>query len=185
MKTIKNHVNGILNRQVLVLNQNYHPLLVCTARRAISLAYLGKVEIIEKYRETVHSPSIAMPLPSVVKLDRFIHVRESSIVLSRRNILKRDRHQCQYCERRSVPMTLDHIIPKERNGPDSWENLVCCCHTCNRAKGNRTPEQAGMKLMRRPKKPTRIHYIRQFVKREQSSWRPYLYMEPMRTGAFA
>jgi 5-methylcytosine-specific restriction endonuclease McrA len=114
MKTIKNHVNGILNRQVLVLNQNYHPLLVCTARRAISLAYLGKVEIIEKYRETVHSPSVAMPLPSVVKLDRFIHVRESSIVLSRRNILKRDRHQCQYCERRSVPMTLDHIIPKER-----------------------------------------------------------------------
>jgi len=82
-------------------------------------------------------------------------------------------------------MTLDHVIPKERNGPDTWENLVCCCHTCNRAKGNRTPNEAGMKLMRPPKKPTRIHYIRQFVKREQSAWRPYLYMEPIRTRALA
>ena len=185
MDRVKKHMNGILNRQVLVLNQNYHPLLVCSARRAISLAYLGKVEVIEKYREMVHSPSVAMPLPSVVKLDRFVREKESNIVLSRKNILKRDRHQCQYCGRRSVPMTLDHVVPKERGGRDSWENLVCCCHTCNRAKGNRTPDEAGTKLMRRPKKPTRIHYIRQFIKREQSAWRPYLYMEPMKSGALA
>ena len=77
-------MHGILNRQVLVLNQNYHPLLVCSARRAILLVYLGKVEVIEKYRETVHSPSVVIPLPSVVKLDKFIKVKENNIVLSRK-----------------------------------------------------------------------------------------------------
>ncbi len=137
-------MNGILNRQVLVLNQNYHPLLVCSARRAISLAYLGKVEVIEKYREMVHSPSVAMPLPSVVKLDRFVRVKESNIVLSRKNILKRDRHQCQYCGRRSVPMTLDHVVPKERGGPDSWENLVCCCHTPSLEKQTRPQRDTAL-----------------------------------------
>ena len=178
-------MHGILNRQVLVLNQNYHPLLVCSARRAILLVCLGKVEVIEKYRETVHSPSVVIPLPSVVKLDKFIKVKENNIVLSRKNILKRDRHQCQYCGRRSLPMTLDHVVPKERGGPESWDNLVCCCHACNRSKGNRTPDEAGKKLLRYPKKPTRIHYIRQFIKRDQCAWRPYLYMEPMKKGALA
>ena len=76
-------------------------------------------------------------------------------------------------------MTLDHILPKERGGSDSWENLVACCLECNRKKGNRRPVEAKMPLIRRPKKPNRIYYIRQFVKREQTAWRPYLYMEPL------
>lgn len=177
LKSLKRHGNGILNREVLVLNQNYQPLLVCTAKRAVCLIYLGKVEVIENYRDFIHSPTVVLPLPSVIKLDRFVKVKGNDIVLSRKNILKRDQHKCQYCGRPSVPMTLDHVIPKERGGSDSWENLVCCCHTCNRKKGNRTPENAGMPLLRSPRRPTRIHYIRQFVKKEQEAWRPYLYME--------
>ena len=177
MKGLKRYGNGILNREVLVLNQNYQPHLICTAKRAVCLIYLGKVQVIENYRDFVHSPSLVLPLPSVVKLHKYINVRGSDIVLSRKNILKRDGHRCQYCARRSVPMTIDHVMPKERGGGDTWENLVCCCHACNRRKGNRTPEESGIPLLRRPRKPNRIYYIRQFVKKEQSSWRPYLYME--------
>ena len=178
MKSLRRYANGILNREVLVLNQNYQPHLICTARRAICLIYLGKAEVIENYREFVHSPSIALPLPSVVKLAKFVRVRGNNIILSRKNILKRDQHRCQYCGRRSVPMTVDHVLPKERGGRDTWENLVCCCHPCNRKKGNRTPAEAQMPLLGRPRKPNRIHYIRQFIKKEQQAWRPYLYMEP-------
>ncbi|MFQ6607531.1 MAG: HNH endonuclease [Fidelibacterota bacterium] len=179
MKTLKRKGNGILNREVLVLNQNYQPLLVCTARRAICMMYLGKVELVETYRDFVHSPSVVFPLPSVIKLGQYIHSHKNDIVLSRKNVLKRDQHQCQYCGRKSVPMTLDHVLPKERGGSDSWENLVSCCQECNRKKGNRTPEEAKMPLLRHPKKPNRIYYIRQFVKKEQTAWRPYLYMEPL------
>lgn len=168
---------GILNREVLVLNQNYHPHLICTAKRAICLIYLGKVEVLENYRDFVHSPRLTFPLPSVIKLEKYVTVRGNDIVLSRKNILKRDQHQCQYCGRRSVPMTIDHVIPKEKGGKEAWENLVCCCHSCNRKKRNRTPEEARLSLLRNPRKPNRIHYIRQFVKKEQSSWRAYLYME--------
>ena len=185
LKSIKKPIRSILNREVLLLNQNYHPLLICTAKRAISLAFLGKVKIVENYKESVKSPSLTMYLPSVVKLDRFIQVKDNKIVLSRRNILKRDEHQCQYCLRKSIPMTIDHIIPKEKKGPDSWENLVACCHNCNRRKSNRTPEGAEMKLIRKPKQPNRIHYIRQFVKRDQSNWKPYLYMEETRLRGIA
>ena len=161
------------------MNQNYQPLLVCPARLPICLMYLGAVELVERYRAFVHSPSVVFPLPSVIKLAQYIRTQKNDIVLSRRNILKRDQHQCQYCSKRSVPMTLDHILPKERGGSDSWENLVACCQECNRKKGNRRPVEAKMPLIRRPKKPNRIYYIRQFVKREQTAWRPYLYMEPL------
>ncbi len=177
MRHLKRNGNSILNREVLVLNQNYQPLLICTAKRAICLEYLGKVSVIENYREFVHSPSVTLQLPSVIKLDRYINIKNNDIILSRKNILKRDRHQCQYCGRKSVPMTLDHVIPKELGGKDIWENLVCCCHVCNNKKGNRLPEEAKMPLIRRPQKPNRIYYIQQYVKRSQSAWRPYLYMD--------
>jgi len=185
LKSIKKPIRSILNREVLVLNQNYHPLLICTAKRAISLAFLGKVKVVENYKESVKSPSLTMYLPSVVKLDQFVHVKHNKIILSRRNILKRDEHQCQYCLRKSVPMTIDHIIPKEKKGPGTWENLVACCHNCNRIKSNRTLEDAEMKFIRKPKQPTNIHYIRQFVKRDQASWKPYLYMQESRLEGIA
>ena len=81
MKTLKRKGNGILNREVLVLNQNYQPLLVCTARRAIFLMYLVKVELVESYRDFVHSPSVVFPLPSVIKLAQYIRTQKNDIVL--------------------------------------------------------------------------------------------------------
>ena len=170
--------HGILNRYVLVLNQAYEPVMVTNAKRAVILVLLGKAEEVVNYNEIVHSPSFQMPLPSIVRLHRYIRVRNKEIVLTRKNVLKRDNHRCQYCGCTSVPLTLDHIVPKQHGGRDTWGNLVAACHPCNVRKGNRTPTEAEMPLLRPPHKPTRITHFQKFVRRHQAAWRPYLFMEP-------
>ncbi|MBT3477854.1 MAG: HNH endonuclease [Candidatus Marinimicrobia bacterium] len=171
-------INGsILNRSVLVLNTNYSPMDICTARHAICLFYNEKVEILESYNESVHSPSVTLSLPSIVKLKDFVRHHKMDVVLSRKNLLIRDKHQCQYCLIKKGPLTLDHVMPKNKGGGDSWENLVTACQVCNRKKGNRTPFEAKMPLKRMPKKPNKIHHFQQFIQDKQTAWRPYLFME--------
>lgn len=170
--------NGsLLNRVVLVLNNNYSPLAICSAKRAICLYFSSKVDVLESYRERVHSPSMVLGLPSIVKLKYFVHHDGMEVVLSRKNILLRDQHRCQYCGTRSNPFTIDHVVPKERGGSENWENLVIACQSCNRRKGNRSPDEAAMPLLKRPRKPSRIHYFQQFVNEQQAAWRPYLFLE--------
>ena len=165
-----------LNRGVLLLNQNYEPMSVTSARKAIVLIYLGKAEIIERHNHMIHSVSLAIPLPSIVRLVRFIHVPRKRIVLTRRNILKRDGSRCQYCNSTRIPVTVDHVIPKVRGGGDTWENLVCACVKCNTKKGDRTPEEAGMKLIRHPRKPNNLFFIQHFIGIRDDRWKPYLFM---------
>lgn len=167
----------MLNSHVLVLNQSFEPMTITSAKKAIILIYLGKAEIIEKNNAVVRSINTSLPLPSIVRLTRYINVPRKRIILSRKNIIKRDNHQCQYCGSRSGPVTIDHIIPRDRGGEDTWENLVCACVTCNNRKSNRTPEEARLKLIRRPQKPNYIFFMRYVVSRIDSRWEPYLYMQ--------
>jgi len=148
----KNGING----SALVLNANYAPLTICSVKRAICLIYLDKVDILEERQELVHSPSINMPIPSVIKLRSYLRYNSIEVILSRRNILLRDNFECVYCGTKSRTLTIDHIIPRERGGPDTWDNLVTACSPCNLKKSNRTPEEAGMVLRKRPIKPNRI-----------------------------
>lgn len=167
----------MLNIHVLVLNQNYEPMTITNAKKAIILLYLGKAEIVEKYNNhAVRSVSCSFPLPSIVRLVHYIRVPHKRIVLSRRNIIKRDGHKCQYCGTKVGPVTVDHIIPKSYGGKDTWENLVCACIRCNNRKGDRTPDEAGMKLLSKPQRPNHIFFIRYFVGRIDSRWKPYLFM---------
>jgi len=166
-----------LKRQVLVLNQNYEPLMICNAKRAIILVYLGKAEIVERDEFWVRSVRQAFPLPSIVRLVRYIQRPRKQVVLSRKNILKRDNHRCQYCGASKKPLTVDHVIPKERGGEDSWENLVTACVDCNSKKGNRTPEEANMPLLSRPRRPTYVIFLRRFVGVVDDRWKPYLFMD--------
>lgn len=168
---------GLLNRRVLVLNQNYEPLSVCSAKRAIVLVFLGKAEVVERYDLMVHSVSTSFPIPSVVRLDLYVQVPHKKIILSKRNILRRDGHRCQYCGNKRGPMTVDHVVPRTQGGTDTWENLVCACVACNNRKGHRTPEQAGLSLLRRPRKPSTVAFIRHFVGVSDHRWKPYLFME--------
>tara|TARA_B100000029_G_scaffold169268_1_gene165482 strand:- start:634 stop:1179 length:546 start_codon:yes stop_codon:yes gene_type:complete len=172
-------VNGfLLDRAVLVLNANYSPMMICTAKRAICMDYLDKVEVLVNYEEKVHSPSLSWDLPSVVKIRDFIRYDNLSVDLNRKNIIARDEYTCQYCGKSKSPLTIDHVIPKGKGGQDTWENLVVACKPCNQKKGDRTPDEAGMPLTRIPKRPNRLHYFQRFVKEKQQDWRPYLFMEP-------
>ncbi len=169
---------SLLSHNVLVLNQNYEPLSVCSARRAIILLFLGKAEMIETYDGVkVFSISQSFPLPSVVRLDRYIKAPRKRILLTRKNVLIRDGYTCCYCGATRGPMTVDHIIPKNLGGADSWENLVCACDRCNNKKGNRTLPQSNMKLLRKPTRPNHITYIQRFVGVTDTRWKQYLFME--------
>ena len=174
-------VNGyLLNRAVLVLNSNYAPMTVCTAKRAICLQVLRKIDVIAKYDEKIHSPSISFNLPSVIKIRDYIRHNDMAVEISRKNILIRDDHSCQYCGTKMTShLTVDHVLPRFRGGKDIWENLVTACKPCNQKKGNRTPDEANMPLDHQPKRPNRIHYFQRFVKDLQVDWRPYLFMEPL------
>jgi 5-methylcytosine-specific restriction endonuclease McrA len=97
------------------------------------------------------------------------------ILLSRKNVLRRDGQRCQYCGNRDS-LTVDHVYPKSRGGPDTWENLVAACVPCNNRKGNRTPDEANMKLRRRPFRPSHVMFIRDYVGSLEETWKPYLFL---------
>ncbi len=169
--------NGLI-RPVLVLNQNYEPLTVCPAKRAVILVFLGKAEIIEYLENSVvHSARESFRMPSVVRLGIYISRPQKRVLLTRRNIIKRDGHRCQYCGQSRTAMTVDHIIPRNRKGEDTWENLVCACVRCNNKKGDRTTEEVGMELRRQPRRPTHITFIQRFIGLGDQRWKQYLFLD--------
>ena len=179
MKTLikKSKNNSLLNKVVLVLNANYAPMMVCSARHAVCMVYLDKVDVLAKYPEKIKSPSKYFDLPSVIKVSDYVRYDNLSVELNRKNIIFRDNHICQYCGISKIPLTVDHIIPKGSGGADLWENLVTACKPCNQKKGNKTPDEAKMKLMKKPKRPNRLHYFQRLVTDSQADWRPYLFMD--------
>ena len=175
--------DSIIHRSVLMLNQNYEPLTVCSARRAIILSFQGKVEVIAN-KENTHIRTVRKDyaLPAVVRLWNYKHVPYKRIVLTRKNVLIRDNKQCQYCGTTKGAMTVDHIIPKTLGGRDSWENLVCSCAKCNNIKGDKSPEKAGMKLIKRPIRPTFITFIQRNYSVDEL-WKPYLFIDSAQYSA--
>ena len=168
---------SVINSSVLLLNQNYEPLQVCSARRAIVLLFQGKAEMIETADGIkIHTVSREYALPSVVRLWQYRKVPYKRIMLTRKNIITRDNNRCQYCGSTKGPMTIDHVIPKRMGGDDAWENLVCACAKCNNKKGDRTPEQADMQILKRPTRPTFITFIQRNVS-IADRWRPFLFMD--------
>jgi 5-methylcytosine-specific restriction endonuclease McrA len=121
------------------------------------------------------SVSLALRLPSVLRLNYYVRVRRKDVPLTKRNVLKRDHGTCQYCGSRHGEMTADHVVPKAMGGSDSWENLVCACSGCNARKGNRTPTQAEMALIRRPKKPHYFSFTVNSMGQVPDVWRQYLF----------
>jgi len=167
----------ILSRKVLVLNQSYEPLMVINAKRAIVLVIKDKVEMIEKYRESIRSARSHFDLPSVIKLNFYVHLKYKDIVLSRKNLFKRDKQRCQYCKQTNSPLTIDHIIPRRRGGEDTWENLVAACMKCNTRKGDSLLKNIDMKLLKKPRKPSKIFHLQSYVNQNQDNWKRYLFME--------
>jgi len=170
--------NG-LQKPVLVLNASYEPINICAARRALVLVLKGVAAPEEFSSLLLHSARSVVKLPSVIRLLEYRRIPHQTRALSRKNILMRDRYTCQYCARTlpSGELTLDHVIPRSRSGETAWENLVACCHPCNNQKGNRIPEEAGMKLVRQPR-PFSLHTSRHLMRllaRSDDQWQKYLF----------
>jgi 5-methylcytosine-specific restriction endonuclease McrA len=169
----------MLQSPVLVLNATYEPVNVCGARRALVLILKGAALAEEELAKEVHSTTIAIRVPSVIRLLEYHRIPYQTRVLSRRNILIRDHYTCQFCSETlsSSELTLDHVLPRSQGGKSTWENLVACCYSCNNHKGDRTPEQAGMRLLR-PPRPFNLHTNRHLLRlmaHSDSSWRKYLF----------
>jgi 5-methylcytosine-specific restriction endonuclease McrA len=170
---------SMMQEPVLVLNATYEPINVTAVRRAMVLLLKGVAQAEEVHSAEVHSAAHSHKVPSVIRLLAYRHIPQQSRALSRKNILLRDRNTCQFCGRvfSSSELTLDHVVPRSRGGHSTWENLVACCYQCNNTKGDRTPEEAGLKLARRPR-PFTLHTSRQLMRligHRDERWRKYLF----------
>jgi len=167
--------------QTLLLNATYEPLRVVDWRKAITLWCQGKVEVLSVHEREIRSISISFKLPSVIRLFRYVTIRRRSyyVPFSRVNIYARDHSRCQYCGKQFQvsELTFDHVIPVSQGGRKNWENIVTSCIMCNRNKGGRTPPQAGMCVIRSPRRPTRPPVARLTIGLQNTpeSWRDYLY----------
>lgn len=162
---------------VLVLNHNYEPLNICAARRAVVLVLGGKAEVIEHNGHDIITPSQILRAPSVIRLAHLVKRPMPQVKLSRREIFRRDNYTCQYCGLNSSDLTLDHVLPRHRGGGHSWENLVSACRQCNHRKGGRTPEEARMRLRKRPFRPHAGPYYaieRRLQYGAHEEWRKFL-----------
>jgi len=167
----------MINLPVLVLNQSYEPLNICRVRRAVVLLYQNKAEMLENGSGCIHSVNSEFPVPSVIRLAFMIrHPRRSERKLTRLEVFRRDRYTCQYCGRETRQLTLDHVVPRYRDGQHTWENVVSACVPCNRRKAGRTPQEAGMRLLRQPSRPrdNGLFYIPAHYSHIRSEWQKYL-----------
>jgi 5-methylcytosine-specific restriction endonuclease McrA len=169
----------LLQVPVLVLNASYEPINVTPARRAVVLVFKGVATAEEEDGAVIHSARNAFRIPSVIRLREFRRIPYQTRALSRKNILLRDRYTCQFCGKvfPAGDLTLDHVIPRSRGGHTDWDNLVACCHRCNNMKGDRLPEETGLRLLR-PPRPFTLHTSRQLMRlmgRSDERWRKYLF----------
>ena len=146
---------------VLVLDAEWRPLRVDSFRRAWKKLVLGKVEtVVHSHDQTITVSGRVTPMPSVVRVLKHFKREKIKIKFSRLNIYARDNWKCAYCGKKFMTedLTFDHVFPQSRGGKTEWTNIVTCCgiggNKCNLRKGNRTPEEAGMPLLFKPKKPT-------------------------------
>jgi len=183
---------SVLNTKVLVLNRSYLPIHITVVRRALSLLYQGIARAVdEQYRTfdfdswadlTAEEDAIglvnrAIRVPRVILLQGYDRVPRRYVRFSRFNIYSRDQNRCQYCGRQFPrgELNLDHVVPRSKGGTSIWENVVCSCHRCNRLKGGRTPSEAGMRLIRYPRRPQWTPFMTEtFSLRRYKEWMPFL-----------
>ena len=143
--------------QVLLLNNDNQPLQYTSWKRAVVLLLKGKAEVEEKIKHIEDYIKVGeYYIPKCIRLKEQMAIPTKELPFSRTNIFKRDKYTCQYCGKHleKDDLTIDHVFPKSRMGPDIWENLVTCCKECNQKKANKTPKEAHMKLIKRPVRPT-------------------------------
>lgn len=163
---------------VLVLNSSYEPLGIASITRAVRLIFAGKAEVVHE-NGRITSPTISIPLPSIIRMLYYIRRGRKRVPLTKRNVLLRDDFRCAYCEKRGerLSMTVDHIVPRSRGGSSTWENLVASCSPCNSRKKDRLPAEAGMPLRIKPREPQHIPFITIQRHTTPNEWAKYLFWD--------
>lgn len=189
----------VLDRHVLVLNRLWQAVNVCTVERALTLLFMGHAQVVDpddgnfntySFREwcdfasgeaqageRVHTVSVRIRIPKIILLMFFDRMPNKDVKFTRQNVFERDKNTCQYCGKKfeRKDLNIDHVVPRQHGGLTTWTNVVCSCIPCNSRKANRTPEQAGIQLIRRPKKPRWRPFLEiQFSKAHDHSWRHFL-----------
>jgi 5-methylcytosine-specific restriction endonuclease McrA len=163
-----------MGRKVLILNSDYSVISICTVPKAFLLVYLEKAELIAEIPKiALRTISKNYPLPSIIRLHKYVNVPYKGVVMNRHNIFRRDGNACGYCGS-TKDLTLDHVFPKSRGGKTQWENLVTACKKCNTYKGNHTPLEANMLLRIQPSKPSFVMFVRECSGKLEENWLPYL-----------
>jgi 5-methylcytosine-specific restriction endonuclease McrA len=166
-----------MTTSTLLLTPWMAPHKIISWQTAIVMSFLGKVDVIEEYDDVVASPSVTMKTPAVVRLKRTGAGAKRPVKFSRANVFTRDGFSCQYCGARKSPRELnyDHVVPRVQGGKTVWENIVTSCYDCNGKKQGRTPEQAGMKLLRTPVKPRSLPSVLVSFRETKLpvAWTPY------------
>ena len=157
------------------MNATYEPVNVCTVRRAVVLLLKDKAELIERAERELHSAMTTIARPMVIRLISYVRIPRDTHrrKITRRAVFARDDWTCQYCGSRSQ-LTVDHVVPRSKGGPSTWENIVASCAPCNRRKGDSLPRQAGMHLIRQPRKPSPHVFIQVASPTIPPVWRQYL-----------
>ena len=167
-------ISGAGMGHVLVLNASYEPLNITSWRRAAVMILKGKAEGLE------HDDCLLRRdvfLPTVIRLRQFVRIPYKEMPLTRRNVFQRDGHACQYCGYRGDQLSIDHVLPRSRGGPDTWENVITACIRCNVGKGNRTPREAQMTMRSVPRRPISTLFFeasRQIQNGRHAEWRKYV-----------
>jgi 5-methylcytosine-specific restriction endonuclease McrA len=189
----------MLDRQVLVLNRLWQAINVCSVRRAFALLCAGHAQVVyndsannfqthdfeswrdfsdrEPHDDMVHTISFKIRVPRVIVLMLFDRMPRKEVKFTRHNIFERDKNTCQYCGEHldRKELNLDHVIPRDKGGLTTWENIVCSCIPCNTRKGNRLPHEAGMRLIRKPERPKWRPFVHiTFDKQLHESWRHFI-----------
>lgn len=164
--------------RTLVLDAAFRPLHAIRWQRAMVLDLLDRVDVLEYYDAVVRTSRDAFPLPAVVRHRGYIRKGPRRVALTRNNLIARDGGRCQYCAEVFHPrlLTIDHVIPRSRGGPSTWENLAIACGPCNRKKGDKTPREAKMPLLTTPRAPTVLAMGREglFTGAPPREWSDYL-----------
>jgi 5-methylcytosine-specific restriction endonuclease McrA len=191
-------LEALLSSDVLVLNRNYQPIHITSVRRAFVQLYEGVARVVDReYRtfdfeswatlsavahdeEAIRTPRMSLRVPRVILLVGFEMLPKTRVRFSRLNIYARDANRCQYCGHRfaRAELNLDHVVPRSKGGTTTWENVVCSCVPCNLRKGGRTPEEAHMRLLKRPVRPRWTPAFRA-PSRFYEDWRPFLTVADM------
>ena len=187
-----------MDSQVLVLNRLWQAINICSVERALNLLYTDHAQVVREDEgvfntfsfqewcdlsatsaqdECVHTISFRIRVPRVIVLLFYDRFPRKEVKFTRNNLFERDRNTCQYCgvhfERKDL--NIDHVVPRQRGGRTTWTNVVCSCVPCNSRKGSRTPEEAGMRLIREPRKPRWRPFIEIKMGRMiDASWRHFI-----------